>query len=151
MPFELFVALRFLREGRFQTLLILLGVSVGVAVIVFLSALINGLQVSLLDKTLGSQAHVIIRPPEEAARRLTPDGVVAVAARVEKSAQRLKSIEQWQQVIEQVERVPGVLAVSPTVAGSAFAVRGSASRSVAVRGIDPERFQSVIRLREKIR
>ena len=52
MPFELFVALRFLREGRAQTVLILAGSIVGVAVIIFLSALIGGLQATLIDKTL---------------------------------------------------------------------------------------------------
>ena len=38
LPFELLVALRFLREGRMQTLLIVGGVTIGVAVIVFLTA-----------------------------------------------------------------------------------------------------------------
>lgn len=151
MPFELFVAVRFLREGRFQTLLILLGVAVGVAVIIFLSALISGLEVSLLDRTLGAQAHVVIRPNEQVARQLTQDGQELVAARVEKAAKRLRSIDGWQQVLEEIAGVSGVVAASPTVAGSAFAVRGSASRSIAVRGIDPERFAKVIRIHDKIR
>ena len=47
MPFEWFVALRYMRDAKAQTALILAAVSVGVSVIVFLSALINGLQVSL--------------------------------------------------------------------------------------------------------
>ncbi len=64
MPFELFLALRFLREGRAQSALILLGAAVGVAVIVFLSALIDGLQASLIEQTLGSQAHLRVRAPD---------------------------------------------------------------------------------------
>ena len=68
MPFSWFVALRYLREGRMQTALILGAVAIGVAVLVFLSALIGGLQVDLIAKTLGSQAHIVVRPPEEAAR-----------------------------------------------------------------------------------
>ena len=55
MPFDLFVALRYLREGRLQTWLILAGVGVGVGVIIFLSALINGLQKSLIDRNLFHQ------------------------------------------------------------------------------------------------
>ena len=55
MSFELFVALRLLREGRLQTALVLAGAVVGVAVLVFLSALIGGLQRSLLDQTEGSR------------------------------------------------------------------------------------------------
>ena len=48
MPFAWFVALRYLRDAKGQTALILAAVSVGVAVVVFLSALINGLQISLI-------------------------------------------------------------------------------------------------------
>lgn len=142
MPFELFVALRFLREGRAQTVLILAGASVGVAVIVFLSALIDGLQASLVSKTLGSQPHIIVRAPEEAARPLTrsPESLVHVV----RPAQRLRSVDQWQQVREVLERTPGVEAVAPAVSGPGFAARGTASRSVAIRGIEPEPFSRVI-------
>ena len=142
MPFELFVALRFLREGRAQTVLILAGASVGVAVIVFLSALIDGLQASLVAKTLGSQPHIIVRAPEEAARPLTrsPESLVQVV----RPAQRLRSVEQWQQVRQVLERTPGVEAVAPVVSGPGFAARGTASRSVAIRGVEPEPFSRVI-------
>ena len=68
MPFEWFVALRYLRDATGQTALILAAVSVGVSVIVFLSALIGGLQASLIDKTLGSQPHVTLRVPREEPR-----------------------------------------------------------------------------------
>ena len=160
MPFEWFVALRYLREGRMQTMLILLGVSTGVGVIIFLSALITGLQTRLIDSTLGSQAHMIVHPPEEmprllhdgrvegtdpaaVARGLAP-GDDALAVRLEKPAQRLRSINQWPQVMRDIEQVRGVTDVSPLVAGSAFVTRGEATRSVALRGIDPERFRRII-------
>lgn len=142
MPFEFFVALRFLREGRTQTTLLLAGASVGVAVIVFLSALIDGLQVSLVSRTLGSQPHIIVRAPDEAARTLTdsPESL----AQVVRPAQRLRSVDQWQQVRELLERTPGVEAVSPVVSGPGFAARGTASRAMAIRGVEPEPFSRVI-------
>jgi lipoprotein-releasing system permease protein len=142
MPFELFVALRFLREGRTQTVLILAGAAVGVAVIVFLSALIDGLQTSLVTKTLGSQPHIVVRAPEEAPRPLTaPAGALVQVVR---PAQRLRSVEQWQQVRALLERTAGVEAVSPVVSGPGFAARGAASRAVAIRGVEPEPFAQVI-------
>ena len=55
--FEWQVAWRFLREGRMQTLLIIVGVAAGVAVVAYISALIEGLQANTLAKTLGAQAH----------------------------------------------------------------------------------------------
>jgi lipoprotein-releasing system permease protein len=149
MPFEWFVALRYLREGRTQTTLILAAVSVGVSVIVFLSALINGLQANLLKRTLGSQPHVTVSPHEIVARPLFPAGTVA-ATSIEKSPQRMQSIDQWRTLLDQLERVPGVVAASPTVTGAAFATRGVAQKPVLVRGVDSERFLSVIELRSKI-
>ena len=68
MPFEWIAAVRFLREGRMQSLLIIVGVGVGVAVIVFMSALLSGLQANLIKRTLSSQAHITLLPPEEIAR-----------------------------------------------------------------------------------
>lgn len=160
MPFEWLVALRFLREGRIQTVLILLGVSTGVGVIIFLTALITGLQSSLIEKTLGSQAHLVVRPPEEMPRVLHEGqvagtdpaavaaerrpGEAALAVRLEKPAQRLRSINQWPAVIREVESVAGVTDVSPLVAGSAFVTRGVAQRAIVLRGIDPERFIRII-------
>lgn len=148
MPFELFVALRFLREGRAQSALIFAGVSVGVAVIVFLSALIDGLQASLVARTLGSQAHVVVRAPDEAARPLSDTAGALV--QVVRPAQRLRGIDQWMQVQRMLEATPGVVAVSPVVSGAGFAARGNASRSVAVRGVVPGRFERIIDVPSKL-
>jgi len=150
MPFELFVALRFLREGKAQTALILGGTTVGVAVIIFLSALIGGLQATLIDQTLSSQAHVFLKRPDRVARVVAPPGGEAVVARVEKTPEREKSIEQWQSLLGEIRGTPGVLAATPTAAGSAFAARGELSRSVALRGLDPQTFDSVIRIVPRI-
>ena len=67
--FEFRVALRFLREGRMQTVLIIVGVAAGVAVIAYISALISGLQANTLAKTLGAQAHVTLRAPDDLVTR----------------------------------------------------------------------------------
>jgi lipoprotein-releasing system permease protein len=150
VPFELFVALRFLREGKAQTALILGGTTIGVAVIIFLSALISGLQATLIDQTLSAQAHVILKRPERVARVMAPPGGEAVVARVEKSPERDKSVEQWQAMLEVIRATPGVVAATPTAAGSAFASRGEASRSVALRGLDPATFDQVIKLVPRI-
>jgi len=150
MPFVWFVALRYLRAARGQTALILAAVSVGVSVVVFLSALINGLQTSLVDKTLGSQPHVTMRAAREEARSLsTSSARTAIASNVQVSAQRLRSIDQWPLVMSAAERVPGVVAASATVSGAGFATRGEAKAAIVVTGIEPERFLVIIDLRKK--
>ncbi len=151
MPFEWIVALRYLREGRVQSLLILAGVAVGVGVIVFLSALIGGLQDGLIQRTLGTEAHIVLKRPDDLPRLLLDrQAEAAVTARVERPAQRLRSILQWQQVLDTVGRVPGVTAVTPTVTGAAFARQGTASRAVLLRGVDPDSFQRIIDISSRI-
>ena len=147
MPFELLVALRFLREGRMQSVLILAGVTGGVAVIIFLTQLINQLQATIIDRVLGSQAHVVIRPLEEVTQRvLTPDADRAVAAVVQPRDQRLRSVDQWERIAGLAAATPGVLAVSPVVTGPAFAARGNSNKSVALLGVQPDAYRRVVRM-----
>lgn len=54
------IALRFLKSGKGQTFLIALGISVGVAVQIFIGSLIQGLQISLVDTTIGSSSHITV-------------------------------------------------------------------------------------------
>ncbi len=145
MPFEWFVALRYLRDARGQTVLILAAVAIGVSVLVFLSALIGGLQASLIDKTLGSQAHVTLRMPrEEATALVEPTPTTAIARLREARPQRLRSIDQWPTLVAQLEATAGVIAVSPNVTGAGFAIRADGKSPIVIRGVDPERFRAII-------
>ena len=148
MPFEWIAAIRFLREGRTQSLLIIVGVGVGVAVIVFMSALLSGLQGNLIKRTLSSQAHIVLLPPEDAARPQSP--AAGTALNVQKQAQRLRSIDQWQQLRDTLQTWPEVAAISPVASGPAFAVRGDANKAVTLLGIEPERYNRVIALAERL-
>ncbi|NOT28478.1 MAG: ABC transporter permease [Acidobacteria bacterium] len=151
MPFQWFVALRYLRDAKGQTALILSAVSVGVSVVVFLSALINGLQSSLIESTLGSQPHVTVRAPREAPRPLVePTPERAVARLIQPASQRLRSIDQWATVMADAERVAGVTAASATVTGSGVATRADARLPIVIRGVDPDRFLAIIDLRSKM-
>jgi lipoprotein-releasing system permease protein len=149
MPFELLVALRYLREGRMQSLLILAGVTGGVAVIIFLTQLINQLQATIIDRSMGSQAHVVIRPLEEVTRRVVPDQTDRpVAALVQPREQRLRSVDQWERVAGLAAATPGVLAVSPVASGPAFASRGNSNRSVALLGVQADAYRRIVRMDE---
>lgn len=151
MPFEWFVALRYMRDAKGQTALILAAVSVGVSVIVFLSALINGLQASLIDKTLGSQPHITLKVMREEPRPLAfASADLAVARDVQPAPQRLRSIDQWPLVVADADRTAGVIAAAPTIVGAGFAVRSDAKNAVVVRGVDPERFLAIIDVRKRM-
>jgi lipoprotein-releasing system permease protein len=144
MWIESTIAMRFLREGRAQTILILVGIAVGVSVIVFITALIQGLQSNIIERTLGTQAHIKVEAPDEV-NLLAPQAAGTVQLVLEtRRAQRLRSINNWQQVQSTLDELPGVKAVSPVVSGPAFARRGNAVESVALVGMDPVRYQRII-------
>ncbi|MBO0613505.1 ABC transporter permease [Thiothrix fructosivorans] len=151
MPFEWILAIRFMRQARMQTLLIMAGVALGVSVIVFISALISGLQTNLFKRTLDFQAQIIILPPKEVSRPLhqAEDGAM-LATLVQPRAQRLQSVDQWQTVLAQVAKMDGVSVVAPVVAGAGFIVRGEANKAVGLTGIEPETYLQLIALNSKI-
>ena len=149
-PFEWIVALRFLREGRLQTLFIISGVAIGVAVIVFMSALLSGLQANFIRRVLSAQPHIQLLPPQEVVRPLGAGRDIIEDAIVQPPLQRLKSIDQWQKVVAQIRAMPQVQVVSPAATGSALVVRGDASRAISVVGIDPELYFRIVDVPGKI-
>lgn len=149
LRFEALLALRLLREGRVQTWLILSGIAVGVAVIVFVTALIAGLQASIIERTLGTQAHIKIVPPEERALRALAAGE-AEAIAIEQRAQRLRSIGNWPALLAALRQDRDILAAAPIVSGPALARRGAASRAVALLGIEPESYLRIVPTHERL-
>jgi lipoprotein-releasing system permease protein len=90
---------------------------------VFLTALIDGLQASLVKNTLTTQAHVVIRPPRR--RRAWSRRGGARWPRGSRSAtSAIRTLDQWPLVLATGHPVPGVEAAAVTVAGSGFADAG---------------------------
>lgn len=148
-PFEWIAAMRFMREGLVQTLLIVVGVGLGVSVIVFMSAALAGMQTNIIRRTLNYMAPIVVIPPEQVARPLREDAN-RTAALVQPRSQQLRSIDQWQKARAQIERLPGVVAATPVVSGPGFAVRGDANKAVNITGIEPETYLRVIALADKM-
>ncbi len=151
LPFEWIVAIRFLREGRLQTVFILVGVAIGVGVIVFMSALLAGLQGNFIARVLSAQSHIQLLPPKEITRTLhTTTASEVDAAIVQPPLQRLKSMDQWQSLLSTVRRMPDVVVASPVVGGSALAVRGSASRAISLTGVESDDYFLIVKLPDKM-
>ena len=142
------IAISFLREGRAQSSMITVGVAVGVAVIVFVTALMQGLQSNIIQRTLGTQAHIRLLSPDDVNQIIAPAVGTLQLLQEDKRPQRLRSINNWQQITATLDQLPLLTAVSPVVSGPAFAQRGDALESVALVGIDVERYQKIIPLKE---
>jgi lipoprotein-releasing system permease protein len=146
MWIESAIALRFLRQGRAQTALILVGIAVGVAVIVFVTALISGLQDNIIERTLGTQAHVRVEAPRDVNRIAAAAPGILQLVLEDPRPQTLRPIDNWLQVLDVLDHLPGVAAVSPVVSGPAFGRQGDAVESVALVGVDMARYLQIIPL-----
>ncbi|MDR2877509.1 MAG: FtsX-like permease family protein [Chromatiales bacterium] len=138
------LAVKFLRDARGQTAMISVAITVGVAVIIYIVALITGLQANMINRTLGTQAHIKVYAPKEINLPAPLENGELRLMLEDPRAQRLRSINNWQNLRDLFDADAELLAVSPLASGPAFAQRGTAHMSVALIGIDPVRYQRVI-------
>ena len=154
LPFEWIVAVRFLREGRLQTVFIIAGVAIGVGVIVFMSALLSGMQSNFIRRVLSTQSHIQLVQPQQVTRALRggADGLPGQVegAIIQPPLQQTKSIDQWQAVVAQVRAMDGVKVVSPVASGPVLVVRGSATKAVTVSGIEPATYFRIVDFSDKM-
>lgn len=151
MGFEWRVAIRFLRERRMQTGLIIVSVAAGVAVIAYISALISGLQSNLVDKTLGTQAHISVRVPDDVVTpTMSGETGTFVLSQTQPRAQRIRSLPNWQALVPLLEANPAITTVSPMVAGGGLALRGEATQAITLQGVDLNRYDGIVGLRGKV-
>jgi lipoprotein-releasing system permease protein len=121
MPFELLVALRYLKAKRKHaaisviTLVSIAGVAAGVAALVVALAINAGFRTDLRDKLLGTtQAHVTLLPLGE-------------------------GISDYLNVVAAVEKIDGVVAAAPAVYSKVLISGNSRQDGVFVKGILAER------------
>ena len=134
-----------------QTLLIIVGVAAGVAVIAYISALISGLQSNTLNKTLGAQAHITLRAPDDLVTPArAPEPGSTTLTQTQPRAQRLRSVANWQALVPVLEGMNAIAGVSPTMTGGGLALRGEATQAVALTGVDLDRYDRVVGLRGKV-
>src|SRR5918994_3478455 len=116
MPFELFVALRYLLTRR-TSLFSTIGVAVGVMALIVALALMTGLQGEMRDRILGATAHIYV---------WVTGGIGDYAAEVQK-----------------LRQVEGVVAAGPVILDKALIATDRARQFINLKGVDPRLEQNV--------
>lgn len=148
--FEMQVASRFLLENRGQTVLILLGIAIGVAVMVFLTALIDGLQANLIEKTVGRSPHITIT------RTISPVGAIVTGdpsvniISVDARAKENNPIVDWFVITQALRQDAKIKAVLPVLDGPALIRHGSTAQSIALRGMNMEEAEQIYKISQSI-
>ena len=149
--FNFVVAFRFLREGRGQTALILFGITMGIAVQVFLNSLIVGLQRSLIERTVGSAPHITASMPDVVPEASLRSGDVRPAlTRVITNEGNVKPIREWPPVLGQLEKLRAFKSLNVVARGSGFIVQGEKSLPVVLQGFDLERADALYHIRRRM-
>lgn len=107
------IAVRFLKAGRGQTILIIVGIGIAVAAQIFVGLLINSLQLTLIDRTIGNQPQITVTS--------STDSVV---------------IDGWGSLITVIDDRGGVETISVSASGNGFITKGTRTSPVLFRGLD---------------
>lgn len=126
LPFSLFLALKYMRPKRtFQsviTIISILGVLLGVAVLVIVLSVMSGFDDMWRDKILSFNAHVTVTG--------------------------LDIIEEPDALIDEIKKVDGVTGAAPFVQGLVFLQKGERVYTPAVRGVDPRHEKTISKVPE---
>jgi lipoprotein-releasing system permease protein len=132
MHYEWFVARRYLTARRKQafisviTSISILGITIGVMALVIAIALITGFQQDVQDKILGSTSHIMIS-------EVSGEG-----------------IDKYPALLEDVEKVPGVVEVSPVAYNTVLLKGPYKSSGVVLRGLDFSRDETAEHWRQEL-
>lgn len=108
------IAMRFLSSSKTQTLLIVMGIAIGVSVQVFIGSLIQGLQKDLVDTTIGSSSQITVSSSEN------------------------NRVEDWQGIISEIASLDlptDLTALSASADVPVFISSGDRTLSVLLRGL----------------
>jgi lipoprotein-releasing system permease protein len=118
-PYQLAIALRYLRKSRGQSFISfisavsMVGIGLAVAVLIVVLSVMNGFEHELQQRILGMVSDATISGYEE-------------------------PLDDWRAMRERVLAQPDIRAAAPYVEGQALAVAGERLGGVTVRGVDPE-------------
>ena len=119
MSFETFIARRYFGSGRFfvsiSTWITIMGVTLGVAAVCFVTAMHNGFEAEIRSRLLGTSSHISIFPYGQ------------------------NFITDYDSLTAEVDKFPHVVAASPFIYYKAAISSSSAGDGIIVRGIEPEK------------
>ena len=126
LPFK--IAVRFLKSSKGQTILIVTGIAIGVSVQIFIGSLIQGLQKSLIDKTIGNSSQITVTSNKDD-----------------------KTIKNWEEKISQIKETDArIEKISPAADSSAFIKYKDKTAPVIIRGLNLDQEVELYNIKSKI-
>ena len=125
--FSFFLALKYLKPKRgivsVVTLLSVLGVTIGVAIVIIVRAVFTGFSDTWQKKLLEFKPHVVVQ-----------------------SGSRQELLVDYDKLCERFEQIPGVVVASPSIEGRVLVEHAKLIVAPILLGVDPDRFQRQVPL-----
>lgn len=152
MKLQLDIALAHLRKRKRQSIVSLLGVSLGVGFFIAIAAMMQGFQQYFVAKIIDVSPHIIMKdeyrePPPQAVTQTFPGGAVRLEGVKPKDEPR--GIHNGKAKVKELSRLPGVT-VSAVLTGQVILRYGSKDVSANLVGIDPQRERLVSRIEQDL-
>ncbi len=158
LPIELYIASRYVSANLKQSLIIMLAVGIGVALIVFIPSINLSFFQYFLDKTVQNAAHITLTRELDTMPR--DQVVVTQALQAERQTARVlfsdqtnirrRNINAYRRLLAELQKFPGITAVSPSVRDQVIVVKGSQNRTASLQGIIPEQENRVTHLEDDV-
>ena len=122
------IATRFLKSSKGQTILIALGIAIGVSVQIFIGSLIQGLQKSLVDTTIGNQPQITLTSSNEE-----------------------KLIADYKEIVDRISaNEEEVINLSVAADGPALISKNEETYSILLRGFNIDEADSIFNIKESL-
>ena len=122
------IALRFLKKSKWQTILIIIGISVGVAIQVFIGVLITSLQKSLVFSVIGNSSQITILS----------------------ASNTQNQIENYDEIITELDKFEELSAISVAQDSAALTNASGKTTSIFVRGFNIDTADKIYNIKNRI-
>ncbi|MFC1916320.1 ABC transporter permease [Chloroflexota bacterium] len=121
------IALRFLKTGGTQNLLIIIGIAIAISIQIFVGLLINSLQKTLVDRTIGNSPHITIL-----------------------SSTDVSTIRDWEMLVGEMAEIDQIKTTAVSATANAFIEDGNRNLPIIVRGFNFDNVDSIYNIRDSL-
>lgn len=121
------IAKRFLLSAKKQTIVIILGIAVGVSVQVFIGSLINGLQDNLIDTAIGSQSQITFTNSDDDS-----------------------SIKDFESILQKIDNNKNTTIASPSISSTGQVSFNTNNENIFLKGVEFDRANDIYKFDQKL-
>jgi len=121
------IAIRFLKTGGAQNLLIIFGIAIAISIQIFVGLLIDSLQKTLVDRTIGNSPQITIL-----------------------SSTNINTIRDWEIIVREMEEIDQIKTAAVSATASAFIEDENRNLPIIVRGFNFDNVNSIYNIKDSL-